>query len=49
MSIVDALNRIYGLDTLFFVVPGIARHWKMRQVLLSGRYTTRWDELVVVT
>jgi DNA polymerase V len=49
MYIVDALNRIYGRDTLFFAVQGIARHWKMRQTMLSGRYTTRWDELVVVT
>ncbi len=49
MSIVDALNRIYGRDTLFFAVQGIARSWKMRQAMLSGRYTTRWDELVVVT
>jgi len=49
MYIVDALNRIYGRDTLFFAVQGIARSWKMRQAMLSGRYTTRWDELVVVT
>jgi DNA polymerase V len=48
MSIVDALNRIYGRDTLFFAVQGITRRWKMRQAMLSSRYTTRWDELVVV-
>jgi hypothetical protein len=36
LSIVDALNRIYGRDTLFFAVQAMARHWKMGQRLLSG-------------
>ena len=49
MYIVDALNRIYGRDTLFFAVQGIARNWRMRQAMLSGRYTTHWDELALVT
>jgi len=49
MFIVDALNRIYGRDTLFFAVQGVARNWKMRQAMLSSRYTTRWGELVLVT
>jgi DNA polymerase V len=48
MFIVDALNRIYGRDTLFFAVQGIARNWKMRQSMLSGRYTTNWNELALV-
>jgi hypothetical protein len=37
LSIVDALNHIYGRDTLFFAVQAMARHWKMRQRLLSVR------------
>ncbi len=49
MFIVDAINRIYGRDTLFFAVQGIARNWKMRQQRLSGRYTTNWNELVSVS
>lgn len=49
MAIVDALNSIFGRDTLFFAVQGVARTWKMRQVRLSSRYTTSWDELVLVT
>ena len=49
MLIVDAINRIYGRDTLFFAVQGIARNWKMRQAMLSGRYTNHWDELALVT
>ncbi len=49
MAIVDALNHIFGRDTLFFAVQGVARTWKMRQARLASRYTTNWDELVVVT
>lgn len=49
MAIVDALNRIFGRDTLFFAAQGIARNWKMKQLRLSSRYTTRWDELALVT
>jgi len=32
MSIVDAINRIYGRDTLFFAVQGVTRPWAMRQL-----------------
>ncbi|HEY6541766.1 MAG TPA: Y-family DNA polymerase, partial [Ktedonobacteraceae bacterium] len=49
MAMVDALNHIFGRDTLFFAVQGVARTWKMRQAMLSSRYTTNWDELVLVT
>jgi len=49
MAIVDALNRVFGRDTLFFATQGIARDWRMRQTMLSQRFTTRWDELVLVT
>src|ERR1700730_2525706 len=36
MAIVDALNHIFGRDTLFFAVQGVARTWKMRQAWLSS-------------
>ena len=49
MAIVDALNSIYGRDTLFFAVQGSTRAWKMRQSRLSPRYTTRWSELLSAT
>ena len=34
--------------TLLVACQGVARTWKMRQARLSSRYTTNWDELVVV-
>jgi DNA polymerase V len=49
MAIVDALNHIFGRDTLFFGAQGITRDWRMRQTMLSRRFTTRWDELALVT
>jgi len=46
MYIVDAINRVYGRDTLFFAVQGVVRPWRMRQSQLSGRYTTQWSEIL---
>ena len=48
MAIIDAINRIYGKDTLFFAVQGTTRPWAMRQLQLSQHFTTRWDELLKV-
>lgn len=49
MAIVDAINRIFGRDALFFASQGIAQDWRMRQTMLSQRFTTHWDELLLVT
>ena len=46
MFILDALNTIYGRDTLFFAVQGITRPWQMRQSKRSGRFTTQWSEIL---
>jgi DNA polymerase V len=46
MLIVDAINHIYGHDTLFFAIQGFTRAWKMRQSRLSGRFTTQWSEIL---
>jgi DNA polymerase V len=48
MSIVDAINKIYGRDTLFFAIQGITRSWKMRQSRLSSRFTTQWSEILTI-
>lgn len=49
MAVVDTLNRIFGRDTLVFAVQGVTQNWKMRQRNLSSHYTTRWNELLIVT
>jgi DNA polymerase V len=48
MYLIDAINKIYGRDTLFFAVQGITRPWKMRQSRLSGHFTTRWSEILTI-
>lgn len=48
MAVVDAINSIYGRDSLFFAVQGGTRPWKMRQSRLSGRFTTQWREILTI-
>jgi DNA polymerase V len=48
MAVIDLLNRRYGSGTIRFASEGIRQDWKMRSDLRSPRYTTRWDELLVV-
>jgi DNA polymerase V len=48
MAVVDAINAIYGRDSLFFAVQGSSRPWKMKQSKLSGRYTTQWSEILTI-
>lgn len=46
MTVMDAVNRKHGKNTLFFAALGINRDWQMKQELRSPRYTTRWEELI---
>jgi DNA polymerase V len=48
MEVIDSLNRRYGTGTIRFASEGIRQDWKMRSDLRSPRYTSRWDELLVV-
>ena len=48
MAVVDAINAIYGRNSLFFAVQGSSRPWKMRQSKLSGRFTTQWSEILTI-
>jgi len=48
MYLIDAINKMYGRDTLFFAVQGITRPWKMRQSRLSGHFTTRWSDILTI-
>ncbi len=48
MGVVDRANKDHGPDTLFFGAQGVNREWKMRCGLRSPRYTTQWDELLMV-
>ena len=48
MKIVDRVNKEQGSDTLFFGAQGVAREWQMRCGSRSPRYTTQWNELLMV-
>lgn len=48
MSALDAVNAAWGRGALRFAASGIERKWKMRRGMLSGRFTTSWEELPIV-
>ncbi|PWU02020.1 MAG: SOS mutagenesis and repair protein UmuC [Bacteroidetes bacterium] len=48
METIDNVNFSMRDDMLKFCAAGVAKNWKMRQELRSARFTTRWEELMVV-
>jgi DNA polymerase V len=48
MSVIDTLNRRYGSGTIRFASEGMRQEWRMRSDLRSPRYTSCWDEILVV-
>jgi DNA polymerase V len=48
MQTVDALNARYG-QVVKFANNDLKKRWKMRQMQLSQRYTTSWNELLEVS
>jgi DNA polymerase V len=49
MDMIDNINFSQRDDVLKFAASGTDRNWKMQQNHISGRYTTRWDELFEVS
>jgi DNA polymerase V len=49
MSVIDSLNQDLGRGTLTSAAMGTNRRWAMRSGNRSPRYTTRWDELPLVS
>lgn len=47
--VLDGLNRQYGDGTLKYLAEGLGSRWRAKQDSRSPRYTTRWDELPIVT
>jgi DNA polymerase V len=46
---VDSTNQHFGGGTLHFLSTGIEKGWTMKMGYRSPRYTTRWEELAVVS
>ena len=47
MGALDAVNARWGRNTLKYAAAGVERSWKMRQMKLSPRFTTQWEDLPV--
>jgi DNA polymerase V len=48
MAAIDAINTEWGSGTIRYAAVGLRPGWMMRCARRSPRYTTRWNELVVV-
>lgn len=48
MQTLDNLNRQFGARTVQYASAGLTKSWGMRQERRSRRWTTAWDELLVV-
>ena len=44
----DKINHRFGKGTVFNLAEGIKKPWAMKREHLSPRYTTKWDQLLVV-
>jgi DNA polymerase V len=48
MTAIDTINKEWGSGTIRYAAVGLKPRWIMRCARRSPRYTTRWNELVVV-
>jgi DNA polymerase V len=48
MAAIDAINMQWGTGTVRYAAVGLRPRWIMRCARRSPRFTTRWEELVVV-
>lgn len=48
MEAVDQINRKHGRHTIHPLAIGLEQPWQMKRGYLSKKYTTRWDELLIV-
>ena len=48
MKSVDAINQKMGKNTVFFLACGTKQDWKLRSAQKSKKFTTSWEELMVV-
>ncbi len=48
MKAVDSINRVWGSGTVQFASQGIQKGWRGKAEKRSKRYTTKWDELLLV-
>lgn len=48
MSVIDKMNKSYGVNKVKFATQSTGRQWKMKQEKLSNCYTTKIKEIITV-
>ena len=48
MKAVDSINHLWGSGTVQFASQGLQKKWQGKAEKRSKRYTTQWEELLVV-
>ena len=48
MTALDAINHKHGRDVIRSGTTGLSQHWRPVANRCSPRYSTRWDELLMV-
>lgn len=48
MSVIDKMNKSYGINKIKFANQSLGRQWKMKQEKLSNSYTTRIKEIITI-
>lgn len=47
-KVTDQLNMKYGRDKIKLAVQGDGHQWRLKQEMLSGKYTTQWSDIIKV-
>jgi DNA polymerase V len=48
MRVVDRLDKKFGRNTVRFGPEGVYARWRTKAEKRSCRYTTQWDEILVI-
>lgn len=49
MATIDAINKTLNKEAIFIASQGIKRSWQMKSNMRSNCFTTKWDEIYVVS
>ncbi len=49
MNLIDSINGSYKKKAIQFAAEGFAKPWQMKQNDKSPRYTTKWDEILIIS
>jgi len=44
----DTINRKFGRDKIKLAIQGDGKEWKLKQEMLSPKYTTQWNDIIKI-